>query len=122
MMRLSSFGCTKPEHLLQRLQTTNEGKITIGMQFVGAVTMAEAIESIESSMDIEIFDCHVRNGSFYCDPPFGPTRITFRSTVQPKCKAYVIVSPETYVSFINDLESSGLWEYEGESPTGESPA
>ncbi len=121
-MRLSSFGCQTSEHLLQRLATVIPNWVVIAGEFSSLETCTLAIEAC---LDVQVFDCHVRQkftrpDAFEWDLlPTTRVEVWFRSTVQPKCRCMIRVSPETYFVDINDMESSGLWEYEGESPIGE---
>ena len=115
-MRVSSFGCTKPEHLAQRINTLMPLGAALAYSDPQPTTMAEAIVRIESGSDITLFDCHTRQTwvqSF--DKPLHDVDVWFRSTVQPKCIARVKLTPSEYVAFINDMESSGLWSYAGEA-------
>lgn len=115
-MKLSSFGCNQVSHLIGRLNSTMPPGVSIEMDSAG-MSIEDACVEIEE-LGITVSDCHTSLRAGVCDttPPTHHVQLWFRSTVQPKCRASFNVSPETYTATINDFESSGLWEYNGESP------
>ncbi len=119
-MNLSSFGCNQVSHLVGRLASQTKN---ITWQVPEGASVEEACGYIESSTDIIVSDVHIARAGLCwmwdakrSDLPSHDVQLWFRSTVQLKCRASFNVSPETYLSTIIDFESSGLWEYDGESP------
>lgn len=112
-MKVSSFGCGTAQHLMGRMNAQyNEHWSAWDM------TLDEAIQTLERH-GVAVSDYHVRQSSATSLPgwsaPDHNVYVYMQSTVQPKCRVRVRLSPETYVDFINDLEASGLWVYQGES-------
>lgn len=107
MKRINIFGVRSTSHLQGRLAGHGiEVVIPEGMGFWKAVAY------VEEELDLGLTDYVARPEGQVVIIPDQPVELWFHSTVAPKVRAMVLVSPETFADVLADFESSCLWEYD----------